>query len=63
MRCPGGIDRLAYSFAARMLVMVGHNVHVVSPGKKNGDHVKTAVHDFLPGEQTYAELKGAHSMR
>lgn len=41
--------------------MVGHNVHVVSPGKKNGDHVKTAVHDFLPGEQTYAELKGPHS--
>ncbi len=41
-----------------MLVMVGHNVHAVSPGKKAGESVKTAVHDFLPGEQTYAEFKG-----
>lgn len=50
---------LSFLCIARMLVMVGHNVHVVSPGKKAGDSVKTAVHDFLPGDQTYAEFKGA----
>ncbi len=38
------------------LVCVGHKVDVVSPGKKNGDKVRTAVHDFLDGEQTYTEL-------
>jgi len=41
----------------QILVMVGHTVHVVSPGKKNGDTVKTAVHDFV-GDQTYVELRG-----
>ncbi|GAM23922.1 hypothetical protein SAMD00019534_070970 [Acytostelium subglobosum LB1] len=40
------------------LEMVGHVVHAVSPGKKNGDFIQTAVHDFLPGEQTYTELRG-----
>ncbi|KAF2070690.1 hypothetical protein CYY_007991 [Polysphondylium violaceum] len=38
--------------------LVGHTVHIVSPGKKNGDYVISAVHDFLPGEQTYTELRG-----
>jgi len=28
------------------LTMVGHVVHVVCPGKKAGDKVRTAVHDF-----------------
>lgn len=40
------------------LTMVGHSVSVISPGKKKGDKVVTAIHDFLPGEQTYTELKG-----
>ncbi|EFA81335.1 DJ-1/ThiJ/PfpI family protein [Heterostelium album PN500] len=40
------------------LEMVGHIVHVVSPDKKSGDFCVTAVHDFLPGEQTYTELRG-----
>eukprot|EP01133_Synstelium_polycarpum_P018135 gene18135-21672_t len=40
--------------------MVGHTVHAVSPGKKAGDTIITAVHDFLPGEQTYTELRGHH---
>ncbi|EGC37733.1 hypothetical protein DICPUDRAFT_76658 [Dictyostelium purpureum] len=40
------------------LVFVGYTVHIVSPGKKSGDFIVTAVHDFLPGEQTYTELKG-----
>ncbi|EGG16760.1 DJ-1/ThiJ/PfpI family protein [Cavenderia fasciculata] len=40
------------------LLMVGHIVHAVSPGKKDKDTIATAVHDFLPGEQTYTELKG-----
>jgi len=38
--------------------LVGHTVHLVSPGKKNGDYIISAVHDFLPGEQTYTELRG-----
>lgn len=41
----------------QMLVMVGHNVHVVCPGKKVGDTVKTAIHDF-EGDQTYTEKPG-----
>jgi protease I len=41
----------------QMLVMVGHHVHAVCPGKKKGDHVKTAIHDF-EGDQTYSEKPG-----
>lgn len=41
----------------QILTMVGHQVHAVCPGKKAGDTVKTAVHDFV-GDQTYAELPG-----
>ena len=41
----------------QMLVMVGHNVHVVCPDKKAGDKVKTAIHDF-EGDQTYSEKPG-----
>lgn len=41
----------------QILTMVGHNVHTVCPGKKKGDTVKTAVHDFV-GDQTYVELPG-----
>jgi len=39
------------------LQMVGHTVHAVCPGKKAGDHVLTAVHDF-EGAQTYSEKPG-----
>jgi deglycase len=39
------------------LLMVGHNVHVVCPGKKSGDTVRTAIHDF-EGDQTYTEKPG-----
>src|SRR5512135_1184996 len=39
------------------LQMVGHTVHAVCPGKKSGDKVRTAVHDF-EGDQTYSEKKG-----
>jgi protease I len=41
----------------QILTMVGHTVHTVCPGKRTGDTVKTAVHDFV-GDQTYAELPG-----
>ncbi|MBI4806687.1 MAG: DJ-1/PfpI family protein [Desulfovibrio sp.] len=41
----------------QMLLMVGHDVHAVCPGKKAGDMVKTAVHDF-EGDQTYTEKPG-----
>jgi protease I len=39
------------------LQALGHTVHAVSPGKKPGDRVKTAVHDF-EGDQTYTEKPG-----
>ena len=41
----------------QMLLMVGHDVDVVSPGKKPGDVIATAVHDF-EGYQTYTEKRG-----
>jgi protease I len=41
----------------QMLTMVGHTVHTVCPGKKTGDAVRTAVHDF-EGDQTYSEKRG-----
>jgi protease I len=39
------------------LLAVGHQVHAVCPGKKAGDHVATAIHDF-EGHQTYTEKPG-----
>jgi protease I len=39
------------------LQIVGHTVHAVCPGKKAGDKVRTAVHDF-EGDQTYSEKPG-----
>ncbi len=39
------------------LKMVGHVVHAVCPGKKAGERVRTAVHDF-EGDQTYSEKPG-----
>ena len=41
----------------QMLKMVGLEVDAVCPGKKAGDKVKTAVHDF-EGDQTYSEKPG-----
>jgi protease I len=39
------------------LLMVGHEVHAVCPGKKAGEFVATAIHDF-EGHQTYSEKPG-----
>lgn len=39
------------------LQMVGHEVHGVCPGKKAGEKVRTAIHDF-EGDQTYSEKPG-----
>ncbi|MBS1016789.1 DJ-1/PfpI family protein [Acetobacter persici] len=39
------------------LLMVGYKVDVVSPGKKAGDKILTAIHDF-EGAQTYSEKPG-----
>lgn len=39
------------------LLMVGHQVHAVCPGKRAGEKVRTAVHDF-EGDQTYSEKPG-----
>ena len=41
----------------QILTMVGHEVHAVCPGKKAGETVKTAIHDF-EGDQTYSEKRG-----
>lgn len=45
----------------QMLLMVGHQVDAVCPGKQNGDTVATAIHDF-EGDQTYSEKRG-HNFR
>jgi protease I len=39
------------------LLMVGYQVHAICPGKKAGEKVRTAVHDF-EGDQTYSEKPG-----
>lgn len=41
----------------QMLLMVGHSCHTVCPGKKAGDWIATAIHDF-EGHQTYSEKPG-----
>lgn len=41
----------------QVLLMVGHSVDAVCPGKKAGEAVRTAVHDF-EGDQTYSEKPG-----
>jgi deglycase len=45
----------------QMLLLVGHDVHAVCPGKKSGETVATAIHDF-EGDQTYSEKRG-HNFR
>lgn len=39
------------------LQIAGYQVDVISPGKKAGDFIKTAIHDF-EGQQTYSEKPG-----
>lgn len=39
------------------LLMLGHTVHAVCPGKKAGETIRTAIHDF-DGAQTYSEKPG-----
>ena len=39
------------------LLMLGHAVSAVCPGKKVGEKVRTAIHDF-EGDQTYSEKPG-----
>ena len=41
----------------QILVMAGHKVDAMCPGKATGDHVLTAIHDF-EGAQTYSEKPG-----
>lgn len=41
----------------QMLQMAGYEVHAVCPGKKKGESIKTAIHDF-EGNQTYSEKPG-----
>jgi protease I len=39
------------------LQMVGLTVHAICPGKRQGQLVRTAIHDF-EGDQTYSEKRG-----
>jgi protease I len=39
------------------LLAVGHTVHAVCPGKRAGEKIRTAIHDF-EGDQTYTEKRG-----
>ncbi|MDR3204599.1 MAG: DJ-1/PfpI family protein [Deltaproteobacteria bacterium] len=39
------------------LSAVGHEVFAACPGKKSGDKIRTAIHDF-EGDQTYSEKPG-----
>jgi protease I len=41
----------------QILVMAGHKVDAMCPGKAAGDYVLTAIHDF-EGAQTYSEKPG-----
>lgn len=43
------------------LLTVGHSVDAVCPNKREGDTVRTAIHDF-DGDQTYSEKRG-HNFR
>ncbi len=45
----------------QMLLMLGYDVHAVCPGKKAGEMVRTAIHDF-EGDQTYSEKRGHNFM-
>ncbi|WPR76482.1 DJ-1/PfpI family protein [Algoriphagus sp. NG3] len=45
----------------QMLEMVGYEVHSVCPGKKKGETIKTAIHDF-EGDLTYTEKPGHNFM-
>jgi len=37
--------------------IAGHTVHAVCPNKKEGDKIRTSIHDF-EGDQTYSEKRG-----
>jgi protease I len=39
------------------LQIAGHKVDAICPGKKAGERIKTAIHDF-EGDQTYTEKRG-----
>lgn len=45
----------------QMLLLAGHQVETVCPGKPAGSTVRTAIHDF-EGDQTYSEKPG-HNFR
>src|SRR5262245_26794637 len=55
------VEDLEVMVPFQMLLMVGHDVQAVCPGKKAGQTVATAIHDF-EGDQTYSEKRG-HNFR
>lgn len=51
------VEDLEVMVPYQILLMQGHKVSAVSPGKRSKDKVKTAIHDF-EGDQTYTEKRG-----
>ena len=45
-------------FTYQALLLVGHTVAAICPGKKAGETIKTAVHAGVPGAQTFGEDEG-----
>src|SRR2546422_5544725 len=57
IRRPPRSTLFPYTTLFRSLLAVGHTVHAVCPGKKAGEKIRTAIHDF-EGDQTYSEKRG-----
>jgi protease I len=51
------VEDLEIMVPFQALAAVGHQVFAACPGKKPGDMVRTAIHDF-EGDQTYSEKRG-----
>src|SRR4029450_1436253 len=51
------VEDYAVMVPFQALLMVGHTVHAVCPGKRAGQGLTTSVHDF-EGVQTYSEKRG-----
>lgn len=51
------VEDLEVMVPYQILLMHGHKVKAVSPGKRSKEKVRTAIHDF-EGDQTYTEKRG-----
>ncbi|MDR2142641.1 MAG: DJ-1/PfpI family protein [Deltaproteobacteria bacterium] len=51
------VEDLEIMVPFQALAAVGYETHAACPGKKAGDLIRTAIHDF-EGDQTYSEKRG-----